>query len=79
MIPHFDTPTKSEQIKFSLEEEQFLVSEIKTLLLKGVIIECFHEEGEFISPIFLAPKPDSSYRMILNLKKAKYLYAILAF
>ena len=28
-----------------------------------------HEPGEFISPIFLRPKSDRSYRMILNLKK----------
>ena len=43
--------------------------EIKNLLRKGVIKESQHEEGEYISPIFLTPKSDGSFRMILNLKK----------
>ena len=28
----------------------------------------YHEEGEFISPIFVTPKSDGGYRLILNLK-----------
>ena len=47
----------------------FLSVEIKNLLHKGVTEECQHEEGEYISPIFLTPKSDGSFRMILNLKK----------
>ena len=43
--------------------------EIKTLLPTGVIEECLHEEGEYISIIFLSTKSDGSFRMILNLKK----------
>ena len=39
------------------------------LLRKGVIKECQHEQGQFISPIFLTPKSDGSFRLILNLKK----------
>ena len=35
---------------------------------QGVIKESHNEHGEFISPIFLRPKPDGSYRTILNLK-----------
>ena len=34
-----------------------------------MIEKCFHEEGEFIPPIFLRPKKNKKYRMILNLKK----------
>ena len=37
--------------------------------LKGVIKESQHEEGEFISPIFLVPKSEDFFRMILNLKR----------
>ena len=31
-------------------------AEIRNLQEKRVIIECAHEEGEFISPVFTAPK-----------------------
>ena len=54
--------------KFSPKEELFLLVHIKNLLRKGVK-ECQHEEGEYISPIFLTPKSDGSFRMILNFKK----------
>ena len=37
--------------------------------MKGVIEQCSHENGEFISNIFLGEKKDGSHRMILNLKK----------
>ena len=32
------------------------------------MINTAHEEGEFISPIFLRSKPDGTNRVILNLK-----------
>ena len=54
--------------KFSPKEELFLLVHIKNLLRKGVK-ECQYEEGEYISPIFLTPKSDGSFWMILNLKK----------
>ena len=47
----------------------FLSVEIKNLLDKGVINESQHKEGEYISPIFLTPKSDGSFRMVSNLKK----------
>ena len=43
--------------------------EIKNLIAKRVIVECDHEPGEFISPIFTVPKKDENVRLILNLKK----------
>ena len=38
-------------------------------LAKGVIKVSKHEQGEYISPIFVPEKKDGAYRMILNLKK----------
>ena len=49
-------------------KEQLIVHEETYKLQKGVIKESHNEHGEFISPIFLRPKPDGSYRTILNLK-----------
>ena len=43
--------------------------QIAELLKKGVVVETQHENGEFISPIFLTAKNDGGYRLILNLKK----------
>ena len=38
------------------------------LLKKNTVSPCPHEEGEIISNIFLRPKKDGPYRLILNLK-----------
>ena len=53
---------------FNSKEQLIVHEEINKLLQKGVIKESHNEHGEFISPIFLRPKPDGSYRTILNLK-----------
>ena len=64
------TPTSSNtQHRFSPEESEFIAKELKSLMSKGVISLCSHEEGEVISPIFLREKGDGSFRLILNLKK----------
>ena len=60
--------TPPPQPTWSKTEEGFIDMEIQRLLLKGVIAHSVHEEGEFISSIFVRPKKDGSYRMILNLK-----------
>ena len=65
-LPHYH---QGMEIWFSSKEELFLACEIKNLLQKGVIKESRHEEGEFISQIFLVPKSEDSFEMILNLKK----------
>lgn len=57
------------QSKLNAIEEQALDALIKELLDKQVIRECKHERGEFISPVFLRPKKNGKYRLILNLKK----------
>ena len=44
-------------------------NEIQKLLYKGVIVNSYHEQGEYISPIFSVPKSDGSICLILNLKQ----------
>lgn len=68
-IEEIDYATSKNPSNFSQKEEIFLSSEIEKLLSKGIIEECQHEQGEYISPIFLTPKSDGGFRMILNLKK----------
>ena len=68
----FETQPFQKQIPrqqtFSEKESALIDAEIQKLLGKQVIYESQHEDGEFISPIFLRPKKDGTYRMILNLK-----------
>ena len=56
-------------ILFSKTETQFIRQEIQTLLAENVIERAVHCQGEFISNIFLRPKKDGSFRMILNLRQ----------
>ena len=42
--------------------------EIKTLLQKGVIMKVKYSPGQIVSGIFLLPKKDGTFRLILNLK-----------
>ena len=56
---------------FNSKEQLIVHEEINKRLQKGVIKESHNEHGGFISPIFLRPKPDGSYRTILNLKTFK--------
>lgn len=57
------------QYPLGSEQHEFVMQEITRLLDKKVIRRSCHEEGEFISPIFLRPKNDGKFRMILNLRK----------
>ena len=54
---------------FSYTEIQIVEKEFSKLLDKSVIELSFYEKNEFLSPIFLLPKDDGSFRMILNLRK----------
>jgi len=54
--------------RFSENEMVFLDAEVNRLLGKGIISTSTHEIGEYISPIFLTPKSDGGFRLILNLK-----------
>lgn len=60
----FKPPTQ----KFSDKESVLLKVEIDKLLKKGVIKKCNYIKGQFLSPIFLVPKPNGTWRFILNLK-----------
>ena len=46
---------------FNSKEHTIVHEEINKLMLKGVLKESHTEQGEFICPIFLRPKPDSSH------------------
>ena len=56
------------QMHFSLSERAIINEEIAKLLNKGVVEPTHCEEGDFTSTIFVRPKKDGTYRMILNLK-----------
>ena len=57
------------ETNFSAKELHFVNDEIAKLLNKKVIIPSQHEDDQFISTIFLTPKKDGLFRLILNLKK----------
>ena len=61
-------PYPPKQIHFSPSEREIITEEISKLLSKGVLEKTEHAEGNFLSTIFVRPKKDGSYRMILNLK-----------
>ena len=54
---------------FNDQQHEIVQNEIQSLLLKGVLRESHSETGQFVSTIFLRPKNDGSFRMILNLKQ----------
>ena len=56
-------------INMGKQESYQVDAQIHTFLKKGIIVESTHERGEFISNIFLRPKKDGSFRMILNLRE----------
>ena len=61
-------PCSPKQIHFSPGEGEIVSKEISKLLNKGVLDKTEYAEGDFLSTIFVWPKKDGTYRMILNLK-----------
>lgn len=55
--------------QWSKTEISLIKEQIEKLSSKGVIKECKTKKGQFLSGIFIVPKPNGSYRLILNLKK----------
>ena len=54
--------------KFTQPVTDPIANKISKLLQKGVVKPSYHEEGEFILPIFVSVKSNGGYRLILNLK-----------
>ena len=54
---------------FSSGECQIIDQEIQKFLSKGIIRPSVSTPGDILSPIFVTPKKDGSYRVIFNLKK----------
>ena len=72
-IPHQTTVPR--ECKFNLTELEYVRNEIQILLAKKVIQISTFEPGQFISSIFLRPKKNGKFRMILNLKYLnEYVY-----
>ena len=55
-------------LTLSSRDKKLLDTEVHGLLKKGVIVQCTHEEVEYVSPVFPVSNSDGSVRMILNLK-----------
>ncbi|MCG7875172.1 MAG: reverse transcriptase domain-containing protein [Candidatus Thiodiazotropha endolucinida] len=56
------------EISFSEEEKKYVDFEIKDLLSKGAVVRSEWEDDQFVSNIFVVPKPNGRYRPIINLK-----------
>ena len=56
------------EYNFNAAEVVIIEKQIEKFLQTGVIEATSHCKGEYISNIFIRPKKDGSYRLILNLK-----------
>ena len=65
-----ETPFQMERFPTNalLKNQVVVDEEIESLIKKKVIKLDSKEQGDFISPIFLRPKKDGTFRMVLNLK-----------
>ena len=55
------------EIRFNEAEQKIIDELLQKFYRKNIIEEAAHEEGEVISNIFIRPKTDGTYRLILNL------------
>lgn len=70
-IPFYDIiPSRCEISMRHWSKTEFvnIATEIQKLLQLGAISECCHRDDQYLSPIFLIPKPNGTFRFILNLK-----------
>ena len=65
-IPFQCNPPKP--LTLSLPEIDAAIEQIEKLLQKCAIVKTVHEPGDFVSNVFLTPKHNGGYCMILNLK-----------
>ena len=54
---------------FSLAESTGIDFKINSFLVRNIIVPAIHCPGEYLSTIFVRPKPSGRYRIILNLSK----------
>ena len=59
----------SHQTVFNENQSVSIADEIKKLVEKNDLIEVQECHGQYLSPIFLRPKKNGEFRMILNSKK----------
>ena len=69
IVHHIEQTSPLPKLHFSKEEEQATDSQIESLLAKGAIVKSQHKLREYISNVFLCPKRDGGFQMILNLKE----------
>lgn len=60
------------EIIFSDSERKIVNQEIQILLFKGAIVPSKYEHGQFVSNIFIVPKPNGKFRPVINLKYLNY-------
>lgn len=71
-IPVTEIPGQEEEprpFKLSKNQMRNLDVEIEGLLNKGVIEPCIEEQGQVVSNVFLRPKPNNKFRLILDLNQ----------
>lgn len=70
-IPFVGTPTQRSYPSYLMSklDEKKLDVLLPQLIEKGVVWECCPSPHQFLSSIFLEPKPDDGAKVILNLKK----------
>ncbi|OXA40675.1 putative enzymatic polyprotein [Folsomia candida] len=62
-------PTFLSNKEVSIQEGKNIDTSICELMQLGAIERCNSDSDQFVSPIFLVPKPDGSKRFIINLKR----------
>ena len=59
------------EIPFNQEQWAIVDNEVKELLRIGAIVPSESEPDEFISTIFIVPKPNGKFRPVINLRYLK--------
>ena len=54
--------------QWNKDQKELIESEVKEMLEKGAISKASHQEGEFLSQLFLVGEKDEGNRSVINLK-----------
>lgn len=60
------------EIPFSEEQRKIVDAEVENLLSLGAIVPSKNEPGEFISTIFIVPKSNGKFSLVINLRFLNY-------